>query len=87
MPVRGSYSMARWGQTSTQGGSSHCWQGIGTNVERPAGSAVVTSWTRSQTTPVRSLERSGAGGMLFSTAHAVAQEPQPLQRSRSTTSV
>jgi hypothetical protein len=48
---------------------------------------VVTSWTRSQTTPVRSFERSVAGGMLFSTAHEVAQEPQPVQRSRSTTSV
>jgi hypothetical protein len=79
--------MARWGQTSTQGGLSHCWQGIGTKVEGPSASAAATAWTRIQTTPVRGVDFSGAGGMLFSTAHAVSQEPQPVQRSRSTTSV
>ena len=66
MPVRGSYSMARWGQTSTQGGSSHCWQGIGTNaVLSPDAAGVAASRTRSQTTPVFSFDRSGAGGRLF----------------------
>ena len=66
--------MARCGQTSTQGGSSHCWQGIGTNVERsPEATGVSASRTRSQTTPVFSVDFSGAGGRLFSTAQAVEQ--------------
>ena len=45
------------------------------------------SWTRIQTVPVRSVAFSWAGGMLFSTAQAVPHDPQPVQRSRSTTSV
>ena len=49
---------------------------------RPAPS---TRCTRSQLMPVRSLARSAAGGTLFSTAQAMLQAPQPLQRSRSIT--
>ena len=85
MPDPGSTSTAFCGHTAAHGVSSpHCWHIIGTYAAR-ASFAAVTRSTRIHAMPLRSVARSAAGGTLFSTAHATAHAPQPLQRSRSTT--
>jgi hypothetical protein len=62
-------------------------QAMGMNASRLAVPSIPLETLRTNigVNPVRGVARAGAGGTLFSAAHAIMQAPQPVQRSKSIT--